>query len=139
MRLKFPLKILRLSLEMCCFVRHLVFNGCVHKEGVRTCTAIIAGLSYATDVLLLVVAPVLDEALERWPHLAITAQVDDIGLQITGQAHEVQTEIVAATTYVIQGLREQGCSVALGEAWGAGSKSMSISSTPALASALPAT
>ena len=58
--------ILRLSLEVCSFSRHLTLHG-VTADGVSTLSAILAGTSFATDELFVVMAGVCDELQRVWP------------------------------------------------------------------------
>ena len=45
--------ILRMSLEAFSFARHLTFKGLTAEEGIASLTAIIAGTTFAPDVLYL--------------------------------------------------------------------------------------
>ena len=52
--------ILRLSLEICSFAKHLTLHG-VTADGVLTLSAILAGASFATDEPFAVMAEVCDD------------------------------------------------------------------------------
>ena len=49
--LKAPLTLLRLALELCTFCRHLSYHGCVDGTGVSSLSTVLAGTSFAVDVL----------------------------------------------------------------------------------------
>ena len=63
---RFPLPILRLALEICCFERHLTYRQHV-GQGILSYTAILAGTSAATDLLFLVMVDPCDATLSKWP------------------------------------------------------------------------
>ena len=117
-RLGFPMRILRMALEVSCFRRHLSFKGCVQEQGHLTSTAILAGTAYAADVLYLLIVPVCDSLLVSYPSLRISAVVDDITLQHVGERSCVGALTREATHDAITLLeRECGAKVSRGQAW----------------------
>jgi len=124
----FPPGILRLSLEMCAFVRHLVLEG-VLGEGTETLSAILAGTSFATDLLFIVMTMPCDRLLERWPRANLSLVVDDMAIQLVGEKGEVAEGILAAVDQAVGELTDIGCMVSLGDAWAPEGKTIVVSSS----------
>jgi len=126
--MKFPLKILRLGLELCCAPLHLTCNGAVLAEGVVTNSAVLAGLTFATDYMFLALAPEIDRWIYRYPGIVVAAVVDDISIQVRGKTDEVGELFVAITTEAMADLRALGCVVSAGPRWLPGGKTMAVAS-----------
>ncbi len=103
----FPLKVLRLVLELCSAVRRLVFRGAV-SQPTSTLTAVIAGLVAAIDCMHLVVVNVLDGLRKDYPQLRVIAYVDDLTLHRAGTEQEVKEDLEAATAQLVREL-ENSC------------------------------
>jgi len=117
----FPLGILRLSLEMCSFVRHLVLDGVI-AEGVTTLSAVLAGTSFATDLLYIVMIVPCDRLERGWPGLNLSLVVDDLSIQAVGPKHKLAETILGATDMALEDLTDMGCLVSVGETWLPGGK-----------------
>ena len=99
--------ILRLSLQMCSFVRHLTLDGVI-GEGVQTLSAILAGTSFATDLLISVLVEPCDELLSSWGGLNLSLVVDDLAIQAVGEPEEVGTTLHGALDQAIRELTQLG-------------------------------
>lgn len=66
--MEMPPTILRLALEITCFSRHLTLHG-VTADGALTLSAILAGASFATGELFVVMAEVCDDVQRVWSPL----------------------------------------------------------------------
>ena len=124
-----PPAILRLALEVCSFTRHLVLQGEV-TEGVQTFSAILAGTSFATDILYAVFVGPCDRLQECWPSLNLSLVVDDLALQAPGKKHEVGSVAAGATEQIMLELREIGFMVSAGDVWSPGGKTTAVGSCP---------
>ncbi len=84
---RFPVQILRLSLETCSFARRLTYRGAVSKVS-NTLTAIIAGGGMATDLLFVALVDAVDALIIR--HEAKVFMIaDDIRLVVEGRELDV--------------------------------------------------
>jgi len=129
LRLGFPLGILRLSLEVCAFARHLTLEG-VTAQGVYSLSAIMAGTSFATDLLFAVMIAPCDSLLEVWPSLNLSLVVDDLAVQAVGEKDDVPTIMLEASAAVIEDLAAMGCMVSKGERWLPGGKTVVTGTSP---------
>jgi len=109
----FPREVLRLSLEVCSFLRHLTLEGVV-EEGVQTVSAILAGTSFATDLLFMVMVVPCDHLREEWPRLNLSLVVDDLAVQAVNSKGTVGDMAVGATNMVMDELTAMGCMVSRG-------------------------
>ena len=123
--LGFPAGILRLSLEVCAFVRHLTLDG-VCGEGVHSLSAILAGTSFATDLLYVVMMGPCDRLAEAWPRLNLSLVVDDLAAQVVGSREEVPGTIVGVTRMAVEDLTALGCMVSIGGTWAPGGKTIAV-------------
>jgi len=116
----FPVGVLRLALEVCSFTRHLTLEGVV-SAGVSTLSAILAGTSFATDLLYLVMLEPCDR-LERefGPDLNLSLVVDDLAIQAVVPEAALQGAIVGATRMAVEDLTDIGCMVSIGGRWAPG-------------------
>ena len=89
-RMQFPLEILRLTLEASAFSRVLKL-GKAFADPIDTLSAILAGGSFATDCLFLVLAEPLDELCSIFPQAEPMLFVDDVTIHVSGSAEEVAT------------------------------------------------
>ena len=98
-----PLPLLRLALEAFSFARRLSFQGAV-SEPVFSLTAILAGGGFAQLSLLLVLLRPLDRLAAQYSTLSVAfcLYVDDIAVHTTGTAAQVQAELSAATSELIE-------------------------------------
>jgi len=119
--LGFPLGVLRLSLEMCAFSRHLTLYGVV-ADGVDSVSAILAGTSFATDLLFAVFTGPCDRVLEIWPSLNLSLVVDDLAIQGVDERRALSDTIGEASDMVIQELTAIGCIVSKGSEWNPGER-----------------
>jgi hypothetical protein len=122
--LKFPLKILRLGLELCSAPRHLTYGGAVMAKGVASLSAILAGLTFATDYMFIALAPEIDRWVYRYPCLKVAAVVDDVSIQMSGPAEEVSELMLTVSAEAMGDLRKLGCIVSAGPRWRPGGKTV---------------
>ena len=91
--LHFPPVMLRLILEACAFTRHLVFQGAV-AEAVWSLSAILAGGSFATDMLFIIMVRPCDQLASRIVSGDLCLFVDDLTLHVWGtpstMAHDLE-------------------------------------------------
>jgi len=127
----FPLGVLRLSLEVCAFVRHLTLAGAT-ADGVSTLSAILAGTSFATDLLYAVLIVPCDNLLLRWPRLNLSLVVDDLAVQAVGTEEDVPGTITGAIRQVVGELTAAGCMVSKGGAWAPGGKTVATGTSARL-------
>jgi ribonuclease HI len=95
LRLHFPPTVLRLTLESFAFARALVLSGAV-ADDVHTLSAILAGGSYATDALYMVLMGPCDELLLEHPRIGLCLFVDDLTIDTVGTVDEVAQVLPAA-------------------------------------------
>ena len=84
----YPMSMLRLSLEACTFERRLVYKGVVSEKTAATCTAILAGLGAATDLMALALMGPLDKLCEWHPRMELFVIADDVNIGIEGKDEE---------------------------------------------------
>ncbi len=103
---RFPLTVLRLELECCSFQRRLVFRSAVSSPA-RTLSAVAAGLSFATDCLLLVLVDIIDAVTASYDRVRTIGYVDDLTLHCIGPPGQVVSDLTGATRVLIDGLERQ--------------------------------
>ena len=91
----FPPKVLRLVLESFAFARLLSLSGAV-SEAVHTLSAILAGGSFATDALFVVLVLPCDELVLEHPGADLCLFVDDLTIHVVGMENEVAVDMQAA-------------------------------------------
>lgn len=64
-------------------MRHLSLKGRI-AERVNTLSAILAGTSFATDLLYAVMLGPCDRLMGIWPKLGLSLVVDDLGINVVG-------------------------------------------------------
>ena len=108
LKLQFPPDILRMELEAFAAARTLLVNGAC-SEPVSSLSALVAGASFATDCLFLVLVEPLDQILIEHPrnslcevHAAFYA--DDINMIVSGPAVEAEAEAASVADTVIDKL-----------------------------------
>ena len=107
---------------ICCFARHLTLHG-VTADGVLTLSAILAGTTFATDELFVVMAEVCDDLRRVWPltgqrvGLGLTLVGDDLGVRARALLEVVVGECRSATEMAMQKLTAIGCVVSAGDCW----------------------
>ena len=106
LELHFPPVLLRLILESCAFARHLVFQGAV-AEAVFTLSAILAGGSFATDLLFIVLVRPCDQLAASAKSGDVCLFVDDLTLHVWGTASTASFDLEALVTDAIE-LLESG-------------------------------
>jgi len=131
LELGFPAGILRLALEVCSFTRHLTLEGVV-AQGVDTLSAILAGLSFATDLLFVVFVGPCDRLMEAWPRLNLSLVVDDLAAQLVGRPNALAGEINAVARQVVSELTAVGCLVSKGDCWAPEGKTVATGTSPAV-------
>ena len=132
----FPLVILRMALEAFTFARHLTFLGLTAEAGCPSLTALLAGTTFALDILFLVVAPTCDALEHSWPTLRINLVVDDLALQVTGETSEVATTILHVVDDAMDRLTALGSEVSKGQPWQPGGKTTITTSDDTLQQSL---
>ena len=115
----FPPGVLRLALEVCSFARHLTLSGVVAK-GVDTLSAILAGTTFATDLLYAVMVGPCDRLGEMLPSLNLSLVVDDLAVQAIGSEGQVVRDTRRANHIVVDELTDIGCLVSRGTTWAPG-------------------
>ena len=95
LRLHFPPDILRLTMETFALARRLVLDSAV-ADPVHTLSAVLAGSSFATDALFILLVRTCDGILLEHPTVELCTFVDDITLTCTGTVEHVAAELPAA-------------------------------------------
>ena len=103
--MNFPLDILRLELEAFAAARTVVVNGAC-ADPVRTLSALVAGASYATDCLFLVLVGPCDQMLIEHPQqplceVNLFMYADDLVTLISGPGGAANTEATAVADNVV--------------------------------------
>ena len=86
-------------------------------EGVVSTSAVLAGLTFATDYMFHALAPEIDRWVYRYPGIVVAAVVDDISIQVRGSEDQVSELMVAISMEAMSDLRELGCIVSAGPRW----------------------
>ena len=94
-KLRFHPVLLRLVLESCAFARHLVMNRAI-AEPILSLSAVLAGGSFATDLLLIIMIEPCDKLLVEHPHVGLCLFVDDLTIDAQGSAEKIATVLPAA-------------------------------------------
>ncbi len=102
----YPRVVLRMALECCAFQRRLLLRGAT-SAAAWTLTAVAAGLSYATDLLQLVIMDTMDHISRSFPSVRLCVYIDDIAMHRTGTDAEVTSDLAAATRICIDDLELQ--------------------------------
>ncbi len=79
----FPAVVLRLVLQSCAFPRRLLYRG-AYSAVTSSLTAVVAGLTFATDCLYLIMIDVLDTVAAAHPTVDLGLYVDDVRLHRIG-------------------------------------------------------
>ena len=106
LELHFPPVLLRLILEACAFARHLVFQGAV-AEAVWSLSAILAGGSFATDLLFIIMVGPCDRIASTITTGDLCLFVDDLTLHVWGTSSTVAQHLEEAVSYAIALLEEE--------------------------------
>jgi len=101
----------------------------VVSDGVETLSAILAGTTFATDLLYLVMLEPCDRLESAWADLNLSLVVDDLAIQAVRPEDELMGVITAATRQAISDLSEIGCLVSVGQGWAPGGKTIAVSSS----------
>ena len=111
-KVKFPLHVLRMELEAYVGTRRLMMKGAV-ADGIDTYSALLAGGTFATDGLFLVMQGVVDGILVEHPRdlvsnsfTSITLYIDDLGIHVEGTEAEIAGMLARATRTAVQILEE---------------------------------
>lgn len=115
-RLGFPKAMLRLVLCTFTATRVLRLDSAI-ADGIRSWNAICAGSTYGCDCMLLIFIAPVDRLSKQMPALQIGLVVDDLSLQVSGDAAAVRRTLVAATGDVIASFEAMGLVVSRGEEW----------------------
>ena len=130
LQLHFPPRLLRLILESCAFVRFLSFGG-AFADGIHTLSAILAGGSFATDLLFIVLVGPCDTLAASLKTGDLCLFVDDLTLHTWGQPNHVAFDMDKLVAQAISLFEDQ---LELTVSRGSGdSKSLTITSAPGLA------
>ena len=109
LRLHCPPLILRLELEAFAFTRRLVMMG-VTTDPVQTPSSILAGGSFATDALYLVMIGICDKVLIENPGVTLCLFVDDLTIHATGGNKAEVTQVLnKATSECVHVMEEKLC------------------------------
>ena len=138
LQLHFPLAIMRVTLESCACARRLILSGAV-SEAVLTLSAILAGGSFATDALLVVLIGPCDELALEYPSADLCLFVDDLTIHVTGMVGQVADLMQAVVSSCIDKLEtELQLKVSRGKRWQLDEKGKTIvvASSAALARTL---
>ena len=103
--LHFPPVLLKLILEACAFARHLVFQGAV-AEAVWSLSAILAGGSFTTDLLLIIMVRPCDQIASRIGDGDLWLFVDDLTLHVWGSLSDVARRLDDVVSLAIVQLEE---------------------------------
>ena len=97
LRLHCPPAILRLELEAFSLTRRLVFRGAV-ADPIQTYSSILAGGSFATDALFMVMSGVCDRILVENPGVNLCLFVDDLTVHVEGPNDSVASARIIDVT-----------------------------------------
>ena len=100
LELHFHPVLLRLVLEACAFARHLVFQGAV-AEAVWSLSAILAGGSFATDMLFIIMVRPCDQIAASIKSGDLCLFVDDLTLHVWGTPCSVSRDLEEAVVSAI--------------------------------------
>ena len=132
----YPLHILRMSMELFAFVRHLSCQGAV-ASSVHTLSAVLAGSTFATDALFLAFLSPCDRLQRYFPAANLALVVDDLSVQMVGSMEAVSKDTIDATEFLIEDLETSlGCLVSRGEQWAPSGKTVFAASHRLLRHAL---
>ncbi len=132
--LGFPAAILILVLESCAALRYLSFEK-AFADPVSTLTAIVAGGTYATDMLAMVIAAPIDAIIARYQQVMVYTVVDDVTLRAEGTESSVVADLTAAVRDLIDVLEgDLDMVISRGAPWRptADTKSVVVAGSPAL-------
>ena len=126
----YPPYLLRLSLEVCAFGRHLVYSGSI-SEGILTLSAILAGTSAATDLLFIAMHETCELILDLQPSAVLSLVVDDLAIQVQGPTPTAaEASLLTLTDFALCQLERLGAIVSVGEHWSPGGKTVVTASKP---------
>ncbi len=132
LQMKYPLRVLRMVLQVCAFPRRLIYNGAL-SSSTSTLSAVIAGLTFSTDCLYLIMIEVIDDLVISHPQLDPGLYIDDVKLHRWGVEGTFEADLTQATETCIN-LLEDRCSLVVSRAkrWmrGKPGKTVAVGSTP---------
>ncbi len=132
--LGFPAAILILVLESCAALRYLSFER-AFADPVTTLTAIVAGGTYATDLLAMVLAAPIDAIVNRYQQVMVYTVVDDVTPRAEGTESSVVADLTAAVRELIDALEgDLDMVISRGAPWEptVDTKSVVVAGSPAL-------
>ena len=106
LRLHFPPKLLRMVMEIFALARRLVLDQAV-SDPILTLSAILAGGTYATDALYMLLLGPCDRILIEYPRLDLCTFVDDLTLSCMGTADFVAQTLPAAFRSLVYILEQE--------------------------------
>ena len=106
LRLHFPPKLLRMVLEIFALARRLVLDQAV-SDPILTLSAILAGGSFATDALFMLLVGPCDRILVDHPRIDVCTFVDDLTLSCYGSIESVASALPAAFRHLVFILEEE--------------------------------
>ena len=106
LRLHFPPIVLRMVLETFALGRRLVLDKAVAPV-VRTLSAVLAGGSFATDALFMILARTCDGMIVEHPSVDLCVFVDDITLSVSGSPQHVAATLPAAFEDLVAELKRE--------------------------------
>ena len=110
-RTRFPMRQLKLLLQVYRAPRHVELDGVAGKE-LRVQRGIIPGCAFATTLLQLLLVGPLREVRAAHPTVSIRVVVDDLSLQRFGDQHRVVQELEGASSCLARVLKLAGCEIA---------------------------
>ena len=106
LKLHFHPVLLRLILEAFAFARRLSISGAV-SDAVATLSAVLAGGTFATDALYMVMIMPCDRLIEEDPTIELCLFVDDLTLQVIDEERFVATKLQRVTSRCIELLEDE--------------------------------
>ena len=104
-RYGFPLRVLKIALMFYRMSRVVIVEG-LATSPVFTAQTIVAGCSFATVLLRLMLLPILDSVAANWPSAKMAVVVDDITIAGMGKQEEVASTVSGAVSEAIVGLEK---------------------------------
>eukprot|EP00973_Karenia_brevis_P079843 11079498-Karenia_brevis.AAC.1 len=106
LRMGFPLRIVRVCLAIYAGKRIISVDGAV-TQFFKIGTSIVAGCSFATTILRVVLLECLDLGCKLYPQIALYVYVDDIDLGTSGDEEAVIEVIAGATRFFVLALENK--------------------------------
>ncbi len=131
--LKFPPALLRLTLEICSFLRFLRYENAV-SDPVHSLSAVVAGSCFATDLMFVMLVMPIEMMIARFSVRVFTV-VDDVTIRAEGAPGAVSTQLSGAVRFFVGKLENDlKMTISRGRPWAPtrDTKSVAVAGTPEL-------